>query len=274
MVINFAGLHDEWSDTLVVKNKPKGIAYGWYFVIFPLVMFLPFTPSIIKNEINQMRYREVSTTYEENKKNRALDHQQLAYFVKGEFFEIDQGYRSSYGYLYIVDSTDTNNIYASKLIEKREYEKFNPEAYSLEDYYRDYKDELEKIVFDKNNLKYPLKLTNPKHISVSDVYLRKHSWSYNSAGESVNSYRLEIEINDRSSCSIKAFKIIEGDLVLKKDASSPNSVNLKIDTEKKKLENKVYIVEVKLMNRTSNNTAKYHIKFTKYGVLDFYEVKS
>lgn len=264
------GFHDEWSETMVVKNKPKGMAYGWYFLIFPIVMFLPFTPSIIKNEIDKMKYREVSSIYEDNKKNKSLENTDLNFIDKGELFEIDDNTYSSQKYIYIVDSIKADNIYASRLIQKHEQREFN-DTYTLMDYKRDYDEELLKVVFDKTNLKDPLKLVNPKHTYVIDVRLRKNSWSYNTTGEKVNSYSLEIETNTHSSAII-AFRNIEGELALTKGSSSVSGVNLKINTEKNALENKDYIVEVKLQNQTSLKTATYQIKFTKYGVLDFYKV--
>lgn len=268
---NGVGFHDEWSETMVVKNKSKGMAYGWYFLIFPLVMFLPFAPSIIKSEIDKMKYRDINSIYQENRKNKSLENKNLDYFFKGELFEIEDYTPASKKYIYMVDSTKTDKIYATRLILKKEETDFN-DTYSLMDFKRNYDEELLKVVFDKSNLKHPLKLLKPKYTYVIDVYLRKNSWSYSGLGEKVNSYNLEIETNTYSSTLI-AFKNIEGKLALTKGSSSVRGVNLTINTEKEDIENKEYIVEVKLQNRTSLKTTTYQIKFTKYGVLDFYEVK-
>lgn len=264
------GLHDEWSKTIVVKNKPRGIAYGWYFLIFPLVMFIPFAPSIITSEIDKMNYRSINAIYEENRKNKALEHKDLGYFFKGELFENDNEFLPSKNYIYSVDSIKSHKIFATRLIQKKDLNDFN-ETYSLMDFKSEYDEDLLKVVFNKNNLKHPLKLLNPKYTYVIDVRLSKHSWTHSGLGEKVNSYLLDIETNTHKS-SLITFKTIKGNLALTEGPTSIRGINLKIDTEKEELENKEHIVEVKLQNQTSLKIATYQIKFTKYGVLDFYEV--
>lgn len=270
------GFHDAWSNTIVVKNKSKGIAYGWYFIIFPLVMFLTFIPKITINAVNSYQHKKVYEQYQENKlknlKTQDLD------VEKGKFIE-------GTNYLYHIDSSDQKNVYLS-FVQKNSYLNSEPKegdaaTFNLRDYsINNYGDDLSKklykkivpiqdILNGKQSVQFLLKFSSPV---VSDVMLENTSWSSNQIFQKTTRYKLVFNIKNQSSLYISDYKMIERDLEVVSGRSLGKTLALEIDNENQTVENKEYKISVTIANRESAASSKYHVVFTKYGILNYYKV--
>lgn len=261
------GFHDAWSHTVVVKNKTKGIAYGWYFIIFPLVMFLTFVPKMTIDAIDSYQHKKVYEQYRENKIKNLKD---LGLKLeKGQLIE-------GTNYLYHIDSTDETNIYLSFVQKEGVIKPFDINNYST----NNYGDDLSKKLYKRtipiqdvlNGEKSVQFLFESNEAVINDVSLRESGRFYNQNNDEVLSYNLNFAISNRSSLYISHFESIDGNLELKTGRSSGNSLSLKVENKDKTMLNQEYKVLVTISNRKSGKSSTYHVIFTKYGVLNYYKV--
>jgi hypothetical protein len=261
------GLHDTVSDTYVVQNKQTKILGGWYLLLIPILTVLPFAPDLIEDQMETFRYHSRHDNYEKNKRKRFLD--KLEVLEPGDMVHQN-------GYYFRVESTDKQNIYTIGL-EKSKNSSGSIESESNASGGSEFTPTLDRYTFPKDELiedydkgYYSVKILseNPaiKDISFSSNY------SSGTRGDFTVASQFYFEIFN-GPCRLENLNSIQGEFLLEEDdATYSTRLALLLFSKEGQLDDGEFAIQCTLVNENNGKRTTYQVDFTKYGVIDFYEV--
>ncbi|MBF4493839.1 RDD family protein [Flavobacterium sp. MR2016-29] len=142
-----ADWHDSISETQVYKEKKTGIKGGYYFMLFPLAVFLIYTATLWEEKQEKDRYHEAAQrTFEENK---AIILDALKVIDSNTVLQLKSGRYDGRTKFLKADKISNASIEFS-ILNLNENESFNPSL--LENKFTVAKDSLDKVTLTKTDL--------------------------------------------------------------------------------------------------------------------------